>query len=26
MLFGFGLDEPYLWRGQKTVGSWDDVP
>ena len=25
MLFGFGLDEPYLWQGQKTVGSWDDV-
>jgi hypothetical protein len=25
MLFGFGLAEPYLWKGQKTPGSWDDV-
>ena len=26
MLFGYGLAEPYLWKGQKTPGSWDDVP
>ena len=25
LLFGFGLDQPYLWRGQKTPGSWEDV-
>lgn len=25
LLFGFGLDRPYLWRGQKTPGTWDDV-
>lgn len=25
LLFGFGLDRPYLWAGQKTPGSWDDV-
>lgn len=25
MLFGYGLAEPYLWAGQKTPGSWDDV-
>ncbi len=25
LLFGFGLDEPYLWRGQQTPGAWDDV-
>ena len=25
LLFGFGLDRPYLWAGQKTPGSWEDV-
>jgi hypothetical protein len=25
LLFGLGLDGTYLWRGQKTAGSWDDV-
>lgn len=25
LLFGYGLDRPYLWRGQKTPGTWDDV-
>lgn len=25
LLFGFGLDEPYLWRGQLTPGTWDNV-
>lgn len=25
LLFGFGLDRPYLWVRQKTPGSWDDV-
>ncbi|PZU09923.1 hypothetical protein [Sphingomonas sp.] len=25
MLFGFGLDRPYLWRGQTNPGTWDDV-
>jgi len=24
-VFGFGADLPYLWRGQKTPGTWDDV-
>lgn len=25
LLFGFGLDEPYLWRGQQTPSAWNDV-
>jgi hypothetical protein len=25
LVFGVGFDEPYLWRGQKTQGGWDDV-
>ncbi|WP_111428381.1 hypothetical protein [Rhodobacteraceae bacterium DSL-40] len=25
LLFGFGLERPYLWVGQKTPGSWEDV-
>jgi hypothetical protein len=25
LLFGLGLDRTYLWSGQKTAGSWDDV-
>ena len=25
LLFNFGLDRPYLWAGQKTPGSWEDV-
>ncbi len=25
LVFGVGFDEPYLWKGQRTVGDWDDV-
>jgi hypothetical protein len=25
LVFGIGFDEPYLWKGQKTAGTWDDV-
>lgn len=25
LVFGIGLQEPYLWTGQKTPGQWDDV-
>lgn len=25
LVFGIGLQEPYLWVGQKTPGEWDDV-
>lgn len=25
LLFGFGLTRPYLWTGQKTPGTWEDV-
>lgn len=25
LLFGFGLDRPYLWVGQQTPGSWEGV-
>lgn len=25
LIFGIGLQEPYLWTGQKTPGDWDDV-
>lgn len=25
LVFGVGLQEPYLWTGQKTPGEWDDV-
>jgi len=25
LLFGLGFDHPYLWKGQKTPGVWDDV-
>ncbi|WP_205880421.1 hypothetical protein [Lichenicoccus roseus] len=25
LLFGFGVSQPYLWRGQTVPGSWDDV-
>lgn len=26
LIFGIGLQRPYLWTGQKTPGTWDDVP
>lgn len=25
LVFGIGLQHPYLWTGQKTPGDWDDV-
>ncbi len=25
LIFGVGLSKPYLWAGQKTPGTWDDV-
>ena len=25
LLFGLGLDRPYLWVGQRTPGSWEGV-
>lgn len=25
LVFGIGLQKPYLWSGQKTPGTWDDV-
>jgi hypothetical protein len=25
LVFGIGLQQPYLWAGQKTPGEWDDV-
>ncbi len=25
LVFGIGMEKPYLWKGQKTPGSWDDV-
>jgi len=25
LIFGVGLSEPYLWKGQTTAGTWDDV-
>lgn len=25
LIFGVGLQQPYLWAGQKTPGTWDDV-
>lgn len=25
LVFGHGLTNPYLWTGQKTPGTWDDV-
>ena len=25
LFFGVGLTQPYLWTGQKTPGTWDDV-
>ncbi|MFD0986299.1 hypothetical protein [Methyloligella solikamskensis] len=25
LVFGVGLSKPYLWRGQRTPGSWEDV-
>lgn len=25
LLFGYGMDRPYLWKGQRTPGSWEDI-
>ncbi len=25
LIFGVGLSKPYLWKGQTTAGTWDDV-
>ena len=25
LFFGIGFEKPYLWVGQKTPGTWDDV-
>lgn len=25
LFFGIGFEKPYLWAGQKTPGTWDDV-
>lgn len=25
LIFGIGVSKPYLWTGQKTPGTWDDV-
>jgi hypothetical protein len=25
LYFGIGFEKPYLWAGQKTPGTWDDV-
>jgi ABC-type transport system involved in multi-copper enzyme maturation permease subunit len=25
LFFGIGQEKPYLWAGQKTAGTWDDV-
>ena len=25
LVFGTGMTEPYLWKGQKTPGTWEDV-
>ncbi|MBW2561006.1 MAG: hypothetical protein JRE40_09150, partial [Deltaproteobacteria bacterium] len=25
LFFGIGFEKPYLWTGQKTPGSWEDV-
>lgn len=25
LVFGIGMEKPYLWAGQKTPGDWDDV-
>lgn len=25
LVFGIGLQQPYLWKGQKTPAEWDDV-
>lgn len=25
LVFGIGLQQEYLWAGQKTPGEWDDV-
>ena len=26
LVFGLGFARPYLWVGQRTAGSWDDLP
>lgn len=26
LVFGFGFDKEYLWRGQRSAGNWDDIP
>lgn len=25
LFFGIGFEKPYLWKGQKTPGTWEDV-
>jgi hypothetical protein len=25
LVFGFGMNRPYLWAGQRTPGTWEDV-
>jgi hypothetical protein len=25
LVFGIGFEKPYLWTGQKTPGTWEDV-
>lgn len=25
LVFGVGMEKPWLWVGQRTPGSWDDV-
>lgn len=26
LVFGLGMQKPYLWTGQRTAGQWDDLP